>query len=156
MYGFACRHFAAKRRVDGFEAFLAGMLQNVGIIVALRVMDQLPEPQPEQMRSLTFFVSFAHYARRLARHAGRHWELPEQVIAVIGDDAAPARTAASGAGGGLPEVLHLADKLAKISLLVNQGRLDEADVEACVEDHDLTDCMDCYREVAEQAREQPG
>lgn len=143
-YGVACRFFAKRGRIDGFEAFLAGLLQNVGVIVALRVMDQAPPVQPGDLRSLAFYTSFAHYTRRLARIVGTQWEFPEQVIAAIDRAAAPAHSA----GAALSEVLRLADKVAKLRMLVKHGRLKEEYVEACVDGEDVAACLACYREIA--------
>lgn len=145
-YGIACRHFATRRGMDGFEAFLAGLLQNVGVVVALRIMDQVPLPKHGELRSLAFFASFAHYARRLARVVGRQWEFPENVIAAVRDDSAAASPIAVHAS--LAEVLRLADKTTKIRLLVRQGRLQEEDVDACLDGEDIAACLACYRELA--------
>ncbi|WP_052452041.1 HDOD domain-containing protein [Noviherbaspirillum autotrophicum] len=143
LQGIACRHFAARLRVDPFEAFLAGLLQNVGVIVALRVLDQLdPAPQGE-LRSLAFHASFAHYSRRLACVVGRHWGFPEAVIDAIDAEAAPAGAEA------LPQVLNLAGKTARIRLLVKKGLLSDDEVEACLDGDNVAACLDCYRELCD-------
>lgn len=143
-YGVACRHFATRRSVDGFEAFLAGLLQGVGIIVALRVLDQAGGAAPGELRSLAFQASFVHYSRRLAAVIGRHWEFPAQSISAV---------ERAGQGSELAEVLRLADRLAKIRALVNHGVLRAAHAEACLEDDDA---VACYGEIvaAEAEREQ--
>lgn len=145
-YGIACRYFAKRGRLDGFEAFLAGLLQNVGVIVALRIMDQA---QPGELRSLAFYASFAHYTRRLARIVGTQWEFPEQVIEAIDRAAAPGQAG----GTALSEALRLADKVAKLRMLVDHGRLKEDDVDACVDGEDVAACLACYRETAAAAVE---
>jgi HD-like signal output (HDOD) protein len=136
-YGIACRYFARHRRVDEFEVFLAGLLQNVGIIVALRVMDQAGGAAQDELRSLAFHASFVHYTRRLARKVGKHWEFPEQAVAAVEHEAAVSTA--------LAEVLLRADRIAKIRTLVNQGLLREEQADACLEDDDAADC---YREMA--------
>lgn len=136
-YGIACRYFATHRHMDGFEVFLAGLLQNVGVIVALRVMDQAGGAAPGELRSLAFYASFIHYTRRLARLVGKHWEFPDQAVAAIDREAAPP-------GTGLAEVLHLADRTTKIRTLVNHGALREEHADACLEDDDA---IACYREM---------
>lgn len=140
-YGVACRHFARHRHVDAFEAFLAGLLQNVGIIVALRVLDQAHPATEGELRSMAFYASFAHYARRLARIVGNHWEFPPQVIAAIDTDAAPEMP------NVLADVLRLADKTTRIRLLVKKHLLQEDDVDACLDGDDLAACLACYREL---------
>lgn len=143
--GIACRFFAQRRHADGFETFLASLLQNVGIIIALRVMDQAGGAAPGELRSLAFHASFIHYARRLARLVGKHWEFPEQAVAAMEKDAAT--------GNALAEVLRVADRTAKIRTLVKHGALREDHAEACLESDDAAAC---YREMvaADAAREQ--
>lgn len=142
--GMACRFFAQRRHVDAFEVFLASLLQNVGIIVALRLIDQAGGASPGELRSMSFHASLIHYSRRLARLAGRHWEFPEQAVAAMERDAA--------ASNALAETLRMADRTAKIHTLVKHGALQEAHAEACLDDDDAAGC---YRELAaaEAARE---
>lgn len=141
----ACRYFAKHMHADGFEAFLAGLLQNVGVIVALRVIDQAGGAAPGELRSLAFQASFAHYTRRLARLVGKHWEFPEQAIAAV--DRTPGMPAS-----GLAEVVRLADRVSKIRVLVNHGALRPEHADACLEGDDAAAC---YREIttAEAAQE---
>lgn len=146
-YGVACSYFAKHRHVDGFEVYLAGLLQNVGVIVALRVMDQAGGAAPGELRSLAFYTSFIHYTRRLARLVGTQWEFPEQAIAAIDRELTPADSA-------LAEVLHLADRTTKIRTLVVHQVLQEEQADACLEGDDA---IACYREMAEahENREEP-
>ena len=144
-YGVACRYFAKSHHVDGFEAFLAGLLQNVGAIVALRVIDQAGGAAPGELRSLDFQASFAHYARRLARVVGKHWGFPAQVVAAVDR---------SGPASELGEVLHLADRICKIHVLVKHGQLRPEHAEVCLEGDEAAAC---YKEIVaeEAAREKP-
>ncbi|QDZ27895.1 HDOD domain-containing protein [Noviherbaspirillum sp. UKPF54] len=142
-YAVACRCFAARLRVDPFEAFLAGLLQHAGIVVALRVLDQAEAGPPGELRSLAFHASFAHYARRLARVVGHHWEFPQRVVAAVDPIAAP------GGADALSRVLILAGKTARIRLLVKKGLLQEDEVEACLDGDEVAACLDCYRQLRE-------
>ncbi|GAB3554364.1 hypothetical protein GCM10027343_42320 [Noviherbaspirillum agri] len=144
-FGVACRHFSKHRPVDGFEVYLAGLLQNVGVIVALRVMDQAGGAAPGELRSLAFYTSFIHYTRRLARLVGRQWEFPEQAIAAIDREATPTDSA-------LADVLHLADRTTKIRRLVVHRALSEEYADACLESEAA---VACYRDIvgAEAAQE---
>ena len=141
--GVACRYFAAHRPVDGFEVFLAGLLQNVGVIVALRVMDQAGGAAPGELRSQAFQASFMHYTGRLARLIGRHWEFPEAAISAIDRESTTC----------MAEVLRLVDRISKARVLVNHGVLREEQAEACFEGNDAAAC---YREVVEVEAEQAG
>ncbi|HYC41925.1 MAG TPA: HDOD domain-containing protein [Noviherbaspirillum sp.] len=134
-YGIACGFYAKRYQADGFEAFLAGLLQGVGAIVALRVIDQAGGAEPGELRSLAFQASFAHYSRRLARLVGRHWEFPAHAIAAV---------ERAGNGEPLSEVLRLADRISKIRTLVNHGALRPEHAQACLDDEDAAAC---YQEV---------
>lgn len=134
----ACRYVEKHRHVDGFEVFLAGLLQHVAIIVAMRVMDRAGGAGQGELRSLAFHASFIHYTRRLARLIGMHWEFPDQVVAAIGHEAAPTNAS-------LTEALYLADRTTKIRTLVNHGVLCEELADACFEG---ADAAACYREMA--------
>lgn len=132
----ACAHLAQRRHVDSFEAYLAGLLRNVGVIVALRVTDQAGAVADGALRSLAFHASFIHYTRRLARLVGRHWEFP---IAALAAD-----SQASQADPELAHVLYLADRTGKIRVLVRHGALREEHAEACLENDEIAGC---YREI---------
>jgi HD-like signal output (HDOD) protein len=135
-YGIACQYFARSGQVDGFEVFLAGLLQNVGVIVALRLIDQAGGAASGELHSLAFQSSFAHYSRRLARLVGRHWEFPEQVVAAVEHGAQMS---------ALAEILRVADRISKIRVLVNHGALRPEHAEACLEGDDVAAC---YSEIA--------
>ncbi len=137
-YGFASRQLARRRPTDVFEVFLAGLLQNVGVVVALRLLDQAGGAAPGDLRSLSFYGSFVHYTRRLARLAGAHWQFPERAIAALDRDA-------TVPGDDFGQVLHLADRIAKIRALVQHRVLGPELADACLEDEDASAC---YRMLA--------
>jgi HD-like signal output (HDOD) protein len=142
-YGAASRYLARRRQVDEFEVFLAGLLQNVGIVVALRLMDRAGAVAEGELRSLAFYGSFVHYTRRLARLVGKHWEFPERAIAAIGQEGTETNTV-------LARVLHVADRTTKIRTLVNHQVLRPELADACLEDEDAAEC---YRVLAAAERD---
>lgn len=144
-YEAACRHVAQHSQVDAFALYLAGLLQNVGTVVALRVTDQAGGAAPNELRSLAFHGSFSHYTRRLACVVGRHWEFPEQVTAALDRDKGAPGTPASPAAA-LAEALRAADRTAKIFLLVKHGVLHEEQAHACLEGDGVAAC---YRAIAQ-------
>lgn len=137
-FGVACSCIASRRAMGSFEAYLAGLLRNVGVIVALRVMDRTGSTAAD-LHSLAFCASFAHYTRRLAHLVGRHWEFPLAAIAALDRET-------QQADPELAEVVHLADRAAKVRLLVRNGALREEHAEACLEGEDL---QACYRRIME-------
>ena len=114
---------AASRGANVFEAYLAGLLHHVGLIVALRLIDQvytgaaLPD-------SPSFAAALLLQARRLSARIAALWEFPQGVADAIDGAGAGARGSALGA------VLADADRLAMLRLLVDGGRLDPAQAPA--------------------------
>lgn len=97
---------------DPFEAYLAGLMHNVGLVVALRVIDGLV-PTGALPDSDAFGARLVQVARVISAGIAREWALPPAIghaIAHIGD--APA----------LPATLGEADRLAKLHMLARGGQ----------------------------------
>lgn len=101
-------------RAHAFEAYLAGLMENVGLVVAFRLVDQLC-PEDRLPQSDAFVAALFAQARLLSARIAALWDFPETVcraIATAGDaDAAP-----------LARALALGDRLAKLRLLVDAAR----------------------------------
>ncbi|MEH6435524.1 HDOD domain-containing protein [Massilia sp. DD77] len=101
---------------DPFEAYLAGLMRNVGLVVALRVADQvlpggaLPDDE-------AFMASLLAAARPLSARIAAAWDLPATVAAAIegGDSSQPPVLALSRA-------LAAGDRLAKLRLLADAAQ----------------------------------
>jgi len=104
---------------DPFEAYLAGLIQNVGLVVAFRLIDQI-DSDDVLPRSDAFRVALPGHARRLAHAIALEWEFPAAVAGAIADAGLP-DARAPGA------VLATADALAKLRLLVDAGALAASD-----------------------------
>ena len=100
---------------DPFEAYLAGLVQNVGLIVAFRLVDQVYS-EDVLPRSEAFSAALLGHARTLAQGIARQWAFPEAVADAIG-----------GAPGPLGAAVSTADTLAKLRLLVDAGALASGD-----------------------------
>lgn len=115
----ACKILAHTMRADPFLAFLAGLIQNVGIIVAFRLIDRgyqgnvLPD-------SDHFCHAFQRFSRLLSARIAEQWEFPEQVSTAL-------TRLAHGEWSGLPleHVLFLSDQMGKLRLLVEHKLLQE-------------------------------
>jgi len=106
-----------------FDAFLAALLQNVGLIVSLRVMDQAVQ-EGERLGSDVFLAQLARDTRRLCASIAREWNFPDTVAQALLEQGTLRRgTAVSPLG----RLLKLTDYLGKVRMLVEQGLLDEAD-----------------------------
>ncbi|MGX4640289.1 HDOD domain-containing protein [Massilia sp. SYSU DXS3249] len=102
---------APQAGANPFEAYLAGLVQNVGLVVAFRLIDQV-YTEDVLPRSDAFSAALLGHARRLAEGIARQWEFPEAVAEAV-----------AGKPGPLGEVLAAADALSKLRLLLDAGVL---------------------------------
>lgn len=125
---------------DPFEAFLAGLVQNVGLIVAFRLIDRVCDDDVLPASSAFVGALFDH-ARRMAHGIALHWEFPETVAGAILEGSRPDASA-------LARVLVTSDRLAKLRLLVDAGAVapDDPAVAAIVG----TRLRPCYDRLADQ------
>jgi HD-like signal output (HDOD) protein len=115
----ANRSVAEELGIDPFEAFLAGLVQHAGLIVALRVMDQVAGDDPG-LGSELFWARLVRDARQLACSIGREWHFPGSVITALAEQDGMRKGAQLSPLGGL---LMLSDYLGKGRMLLEQGRL---------------------------------
>lgn len=110
---------APSMRVNAFEVYLAGLMANVGLAVAFRVIDQMATddalPQSDE-----FIAELFAQARTLSARIAALWEFPDSVTSTIEragqpDAPAPAQT------------LALGDRLSKLRMLVDAYKLEPDD-----------------------------
>lgn len=119
----ANRVLAEAMGIDPFEAFLAGLVQNVGLIVTLRIMDQESRGEKE-LGSEMFCARLVRDARILTCSIGREWNFPDSVVTAIAEQA--------GMRKGVPvsplgQLLTQSDYLSKVRILVENARLGQDD-----------------------------
>lgn len=125
---------------DPFEAYLAGLVQNVGLVVVFRLIDQVCDGKALPASNSVVGVLFA-LARRMAYGIALHWDFPETVAGAILEGSRPESSA-------LGQVLAQGDRLAKLRLLVDAG--------AVQPEHPLvgailgTRLRPCYDQLADQ------
>jgi HD-like signal output (HDOD) protein len=119
----ANRMLAETMGVDPFEAFLAGLVQHVGLIVTLRIMDQTAKGD-QRLGSEMFCARLVRNARILTRRIGRDWNFPENVTRAIGEQGGVRKGTAMSPLGRL---LTLSDYLSKLRILVENERMADGD-----------------------------
>ena len=98
-----------------FEAYLAGLMQNVGLIVAFRLCPDRAVPG-----STEFSSQLLALGRQMSAGIAQHWEFPADVTQAIEQ-------------AGAPDASHLAralaqgDRIAKLRLLIDAGTVAEDD-----------------------------
>jgi HD-like signal output (HDOD) protein len=102
-----------------FEAYLAGLMQNVGLVVAFRVSDRICPPD-RVPGSRDFVMELQALSRRLSARIAAHWEFPQEVCDGI---------RLAGEPGDLPlaRALALGDRIAKLRLLIDGAVFAEDD-----------------------------
>jgi HD-like signal output (HDOD) protein len=110
--GMAASLLAPGVQANQFEAYLAGLMQNVGLLAAVRLIDQVC-PDEGLPSSDQFTDGLLASARTLSANIARHWELPESVSSAI---------AQAGLPGAQPlaQVLALGETLSKLRLMVDE------------------------------------
>jgi len=114
----ANRALAESMGIDPFEAFLAGLVHNVGLIVSLRIMDQMAQDD-RRLGSETFCAGLVRDARILTCSIGREWKFPDSVVGAIGEQAGMKKGAVISPLGRL---LTLTDYMGKVRILVENDR----------------------------------
>jgi len=119
----SARQLAAPMNIEPFDAFLAGLLHNVGLIAALRLMDQATRGE-RKLGSALFLAQLARDTRMLACSIAREWHFPETVVQALAEQGGLRRGAPMSPLGRL---LKLTDYLGKVRMLVENELLDELD-----------------------------
>ena len=119
----ANRMLAEEMGLDPFEAFLAGLVQYVGLIVTLRIMDQA-DKDGKHLGSEMFCARLLSDARTLSCSIGREWNFPDSVVTAITEQAGARKGVQVSPMGRL---LSQSDYLAKVRILAENGLASDAD-----------------------------
>jgi HD-like signal output (HDOD) protein len=116
----AANLLAQELGANPFEAYLAGLMHNVGLIVAFRLIDQIYSgdglPQSD-----VFCAGLTTAVRTLSSNIALQWGFPETVAAAIAE--AGRQDGADGAAAPLVQALVQGDRVATLRLLVDAGQL---------------------------------
>lgn len=140
----ACDCMAKQEKADRFNAYLMAIVQNVGFMVALKILDQNFDGS-QAPRSHSFRDRFVTSSRKLSCLIARQWNFPEGVLDALESqlDNKSMQT--------LGNILYAGDKLSKMHILSAQGRFKgEIDHVANCLQGPLTDaCRVCYAALEE-------
>ena len=115
----ANRLLAQDQAIDPFEAFMAGLMKNVGLIASLRVIDQMAL-DARQIGSVSFFNALISHARVLSCSIGKEWDFPDTVIRAIEEQRSTVQQADMSPIG---QILSIGDYLSKMQMLQRHQRL---------------------------------
>ena len=105
---------APTMHANAFDAYLAGLMANVGLVVAFRLIDQLHAPDAFP-HSDAFIAQVFVQARRLSVRIAELWEFPESVTSAI---------AQAGQVDAYPQAqaLALGERLSKLHMLIDAAQ----------------------------------
>ena len=106
-------------RANPVEAYFAGLLHNMGLIVAFRVLDQA-NTEPSLPQSEEFVTALHAHARQLSVRIAEAWGFSETVTSAI-------REAGRLDGTPLSQAVALADMLSRLRMLVDSAHFEEDD-----------------------------
>ena len=118
----ACRLLADNAQINPFEPFLAGLVQNVGLIVSLHVMDQMFDGK-EPIGSQFFCNSLLVHARNLSCNIAKEWRFPPVVAKAIEEQTRGHKDADMSPIG---KILSKGDLLSKLQILIAQDRVSDS------------------------------
>jgi len=143
----ACDYLARREKADRFHAYLAGIVQNVGVTVALKVLDSTFDGN-DAPRSGYFREQFINASRKLSCIIAGQWGFPTPVLSALETQVHSASTEKMST---LDSLLYVGDKLAKMYVLSSLGRW-ERDIDRIVypKKSGLTyDCTACYSALSD-------
>jgi len=105
---------ASTYRADPFEAYLAGLMDDLGLIVAFRLFDGVLEADALPQDPV-FVGALLARTRTLAARIALQWEMPPPIAAAVLGAANPAP------GTGLASALAEAERLACLRIMLDQG-----------------------------------
>ena len=102
-----------------FEAYLAGLMQNLGLVVGFRLADRVCADGKVPGAS-EFGLELLAEGRNLSAAIARHWDFPQPVADAIAHAGDPDDE-------NLAQALALGDRIAKLRLLIDANVVDEDD-----------------------------
>lgn len=113
----AANLLAPAMQANAFDAYLAGLMANVGLVVAFRLIDQMHAPDAFP-QSDAFIAQVFVQARILSARIAELWEFPASVTRAIGQAGVDANADADPQA----QALALGERLSKLRMLVDTGR----------------------------------
>lgn len=137
----ACRMLAPEFGVEPFEAFLAGLVLNSGLLTALRVMDSVGGA-PGELGSATFRARLVREARAISAGISEAWKFSPAITLAIREQEEGRK---GGAQSPMGRVLAVGDYLSKVRVLQANRAIDDAEHNLF---HDLPlGAMPCYAAI---------
>lgn len=135
----ACDCMAKQQKTDRFNAYLMAIVQNVGLTVALQILDRNFDGS-QAPHSVLFQERLINRSRELSCVIAKQWGFPATVLDALESQPKPKHMQTLGC------ILYAGDKLSKIHILSTRGRFkNDADrLISRLERRFKFSCRDCY------------
>jgi len=146
---FCAQCLAKNQSIDMFEAYLAGLVRDIGIIISLKTMGQI-ERIDDAPRSYQFQRLFSKQSLQLSRLIDSEWGFPANVVQAIEDQTTKSASAKMPV---LEAVVHVATPMSRLQILIEEQRVeDDLTRPACRTEIRLTEhCIKCFGELQRYA-----
>jgi len=114
----ACRNLAKDTGTDNFEAYLAGLMHNTGVMIVLRQLDQVPD-MLEAPHSVEFQHRSEAFVSSISYAIASFWELSDNVLLALEDRA---NTKIKRPNSSIGQILEMGVCLAQMHTLSSVGR----------------------------------
>ncbi len=141
----ACDFLGRAQGLDEFEPYLAGLLHDIGLVMAFRIMDRHVEGSSKPL-SASFYEVFGDLARQLSYQVLNTWELPTPVAIAMREQAKDLSIPITQLGS----VLYAGNQVSKLRMLAAAGVIEARPTHiACRFSGELSDlCRRCYTELS--------
>lgn len=120
----AAKFLALDTGDDEFDAYIAGLVHNIGLTVVMKLMDDCYVTAGLGPPATGFCDELLARARRLSSLVVQGWEFPPKVVSAIQEQTGVTDTAPMSSLG---RVLWMADRLSAIHLLATRGTIERVD-----------------------------
>lgn len=144
----ACRSLALSLNGSRFEAYIAGLVHNVGMVLVVKTL-QVISRGTEAPRSILFRDQIQQSAKRLSCLIARQWDLPAESVEALQDQV----DSTAGRMSPLGRMLQHATHLSMLQSLAREGRV--GDIEPyllSLPDRDRSACERALSEIETYAQ----
>ncbi len=116
----ACRSLALSLNGSRFEAYIAGLVHNVGMVLVVQTLQAISQGT-EAPRSIQFRNQIQQSAKRLTCLIARQWDLPAASVEALQDQVDPT----AGRMSPLGRILQYGTHLSMLQSLAREGRVED-------------------------------
>ena len=121
-----------------FYAYLAGLLQNIGLIIGLKILDKEFD-STESPNSHQFQILFDNYCRKISSKVALNWGMPERIVEAFDSQENPKE---ANSPSSLHIHLFISDRIAKVQSLSDKINFDLANANIVLNGEQCFNCLE--------------